>query len=57
MIYVIRRGKPLKGSHNTIEFRSFKNFDEESFLQELSSVPWIVVKQCNDVNDALQLCQ
>ena len=57
MIYAIRKGKPLKGGHNTIEFRSFKNFDEESFLQDLSSVPWIEVKQCNDVNDALQLWQ
>ena len=32
MIYTIRKGKPVNGAHKTIKFRSYKNFDEKSFL-------------------------
>ena len=35
MIYAVRKGKPVKSSHKTIKFRSFKNFDENSFLDDV----------------------
>lgn len=42
-----------KSSHNTITYRSYKNFDEQEFLSELQSVPWDVIKFFEDVNDIL----
>ncbi len=33
-----------KMSHNTIKYRSFKNFDEQQFKADLNSAPWDVVK-------------
>ena len=57
MIYAIRKGKPVKGAHKTIKFRSYKNFDEKSFLDDLFNVPWINVMKCDNVDDALQLWQ
>ena len=42
-----------KSSHNTITYRSYKNFDEQKFLSELQSIPWDVIKVFEDVNDIL----
>ena len=57
MIYAIRQFKPVKGVHRVTEYRSYKEFDENMFLDDLFSVPWHVVKSCNDVNTALNLWQ
>ena len=57
MIYAVRNGKPAKGVHNTVDFRSYRDFNEDAFLNDLFNVPWIDVKKCDDVNDALQLWQ
>ena len=57
MIYAIRKCKPVKGVHRLTEFRSYKQFDEPMFLNDLSNVPWHVVKNCDNVNDALDLWQ
>ena len=57
MIYAIQKGKPVKGAYKTIKFRSYKNFDEKSFLDDLFNVPWINVKKCDNVDDSLQLWQ
>lgn len=39
--------------HNTIRYRSFKNFDEAKFHEELESIPWDVIKVFDTVDDAL----
>ena len=35
------------------EYRSFKNFDTTSFNEDLRNVPWHVVENGNNINDAL----
>lgn len=42
-----------KASHYTIQYRSFKRFDETEFISDLQSVPWDIIKVFDDVNDAL----
>ena len=42
-----------KSCHNTIRYRSFKNFDVSKFNEDLNSVPWDVVKVFDTVDDAL----
>ena len=42
-----------KHGHTTITYRSYKNFDEKSFLADLAVVPWSVIEQFDDVDDAL----
>ena len=46
----------VKGAHKTIGFRSYWNFNDFS-LDDQFNVPWINVKQCNNVDDVLQLWQ
>ena len=40
--------------HHTIKYRSFKNFDEGKFIDELQAIPWDAVKVFEDVDDALE---
>ena len=57
MIYAIRQFKPIKSVHRVTEYRSYKEFDENMFLDDLFNVPWHVVKNSDDVNDALHVWQ
>ena len=43
-----------KLSHHTINYRSFKLFDEQLFLNELQSAPWHIIKIFDDTNDTLE---
>ena len=43
-----------KSSHYTIKYRSYKNFNEENFINELSSAPWDVIKVFEDPDDILE---
>ena len=43
-----------KNIHYTIKYRSFKNFDEIKFIEDLQTIPWDVVKVFEDVDDALE---
>ena len=43
-----------KGNHYTISYRSFKDFDEAKFINDLQSVPWDFIKLFDDVNDILE---
>ena len=38
-----------------IESRSFRNYDREAFVQDLSAVPWSVIECMNSVSDAVFL--
>ena len=40
LIYAIRNSRPIKGSHKTIDYRCFKNFNEHMFVDDLFKVPW-----------------
>ena len=37
--------------HQTITYRSFKNFVESNFLNDLNSVPWEIIESFDDVDD------
>ncbi len=43
------------GHHTTIKYRSYKNFDEIKFNDDLDKVPWSILDTFNDVNDALDM--
>ena len=49
----MRANYDSKHGHTTITYRSYKNFDEKSFLADLAVVPWSVIEQFDDVDDAL----
>ena len=57
MIYAIRKCKPIKGVHKTIDYRCYKHLNEESFLNDLYNAPWKDVEVFDDVNDAVDLWQ
>ena len=42
-----------KATPRTIEYRSFKGFDENAFIQNLKNVPWQIVDDESNVNDAV----
>ena len=44
----------LKKSHHSISYRSFKNFNEAEFINDLSSTPWDVIKIFDDTNDIVE---
>ena len=45
--------KPSKGKHYSISYRSFKNFDESKFLNDLEDIPWDIIRIFDDTNDIL----
>ena len=45
--------QPKKGKHYTISYRSFKNFDEAKFSNDLNNVPWDIIHIFDDTNDIL----
>ena len=49
----LRANYDRKHGHTTIKYRSYKNFGEKSFLADLAVVPWSVIEQFDDVDDAL----
>ena len=49
---VIKAGVP-KVPPRFIEYRSYKNYDKNLFLQDLSNVDWQPVYDFDDVNDAI----
>ena len=55
MIYAVREGKPVKGDHKFIEYRCFKSFDEQLFVNDLCCVPWKKIEKLKNVNNALKL--
>ena len=42
-----------KGHIEDIEYRSFKGFDENAFIQNLKNVPWHIVDDESNVSDAV----
>ena len=46
--------QPSKGTHYTISYRSFKDFDEAKFFNDLKDIPWDIIHLFDDTNDILQ---
>ena len=42
-----------KNSHKYIQYRTFKTFDENAFLCDLSSAPWHQIEAFDNINDIL----
>ena len=43
-----------RNSHKSIKYRSFKNFDEIAFLNDLLTVPWSEIEMFNDIDESLE---
>ena len=46
--------RPPKGKHFTISYRSFKDFDETKFSNDLLSAPWNIIKLFDVIDDLLE---
>lgn len=44
-----------KNTHQSITYRSFKNFEENRFLNDLSSVPWGIIEHFDKVDDIVSV--
>jgi len=53
LVYITRKTKPPKGQPTITHKRSYKKFNQLKFLQDISEVPWHLVSNEQDVNDAL----
>ena len=42
-----------KATHHTVKYRSFKNFDEARFNEDLKLIPWDIIKVFDTADDAL----
>ena len=46
--------QPPKRKHFTISYRSFKDFDETNFSNDLLSAQWDTIKLFDDIDDILE---
>ena len=53
LIYCVLKVGVPKATPRTIEYRSFKSFDENAFIQDLNNAPWHIVDNESNVNDAV----
>ena len=53
LIYSVLKARVPKATPRTIEYRSFKGFDENALSQDLKNVPWHIVDDESNVNDAV----
>ena len=49
------QSKIIKNTHQTITYRSFKNFEVDRFLKDLNSVPWEIIEQFDEVDDMVSI--
>ena len=54
-IFITRKmhNQPPKNVHFTIAYRSFKNFNEAEFIEDLQTVPWDTIKLFEDIDDIM----
>ena len=43
-----------KGPAQIREIRSYKNYNKESFRQDIARVPWSIIESFEDINDAVE---
>ena len=42
-------------THQTITYRSFKNFDKNRFISDMQDVPWETIEYFNDINEIVEV--
>ena len=55
MICIVRTTKKVISKPRIIKKRVFKKFDPKSFLEAVSSTPWLDVYLCDDIDTAVNL--
>ena len=55
LVYCILKTGVAKAPPKTIEYRSYKNFDINSFIADLEDVPWHLIENEDDIDDAVLL--
>jgi len=50
---ILKAGVHTKAQPRMFEYRSYKNFDATLFNEDLGNVPWHVVENENNIDDAL----
>ena len=53
LIYCIVKAGVPKATPRTIEYRSYRRCNENAFIQDLNKVPWHIVDDESNVNDAV----
>lgn len=53
LVYCVLKAGVIKATPKTIEYRSYKNFDVNTFLADLNNVPWHVIE---NEEDMMTLC-
>ena len=53
LVYCILKSGVIKAPPQTIEYCSYKNFNMNTFLADLNSVPWHVIENEEDIDDAV----
>ena len=53
LVYCVLKSGITKAQPKTIEYRSYKNFDVNSFVADLNNVPWHIIENEEDINDAV----
>ena len=51
LVYCVLKAGVIKATPKTIEYRSYKNFNVNTFLADLNSVPWHVIENEEDIDD------
>ena len=53
LIYCLLKAGVPKATLRIIAYQSFKGFDENAFIQDLKNVPWHIVDDESNVNEAV----
>ena len=53
LVYCILKSGVIKAPPKTTEYHSYKNFDVNTFLADLNSVPWHIIENKEDIDDAV----
>ena len=53
LVYCVLKAGVIKAPPKTIEYRSYKNFDANTFLADLNNVPWHIIENEEDIDDAV----
>ena len=53
LVHCVLKSGITKVQPKTIEYRSYKNFDVNSFVADLHNVPWHIIENEKDINDAV----
>lgn len=55
LVYCVLKSGVTKAPPRTIEYRSYKNFNVNSFIADLNNVPWHVTESADNIDDAVFL--